>query len=504
MNSADTLKQFEAAQTQPAPWPELPEETLPIFPTNLLPGFCGELVQAVAASIHAPVDYAACALLGAASSAIVGRVSVQLNADYSAPVQLFCGMGGESGTGKSPVMKKFIRPLELWLMEHNKVIRQRNQAKQYERDILLQNEKKEKRTTARIALHRQADAIEDEPLLAEIQEDTTPEALVRSMKLQNGCGVIYTSEGGFVNVLAGATYGRQGGVANIDSVLKGYDADTVRIDRVTGGTIIIEQANLSLTVGLQPSVLHRLTDTPELANRGLPQRLLFFLPEELRNVDLLHSPQIPPHLLEEWSALLCSLASIHRSTRGLLPLTQDARNLILMHMQNLHDRAYADLGNNAALRGWVRKASDKTLRLSALLALLENPSASVVEESHTMSAVALMNGYFIPHAKHAFGGGSDLSEVASDLWKVVQKKKWSEFRTAALRKEVRGQKRFQRKQGEECIDAALNELQENGYIRRILETATGKRGAPPSPLWETNPAARSAEFIVTSEGWPDA
>ena len=144
MNSADTLMLFEAAQTQPAPWPELPEETLPLFPTELLPGFCGELVRAVAASIHAPVDYAACALLGAASSAIVGRVSVRLTPDYATPVPLFCGMGGESGTGKSPVMKKIIRPLELWLMERNNLIRQRNKDKQYEREILLQSEKKEK------------------------------------------------------------------------------------------------------------------------------------------------------------------------------------------------------------------------------------------------------------------------------------------------------------------------------------------------------------------------
>ena len=71
MNSKDVLLQFEGQEMmspEPEPWKDLPEERPPIFPTVLLPDDCAELVEAFSSSIPVPVDYAACALLGAGNN----------------------------------------------------------------------------------------------------------------------------------------------------------------------------------------------------------------------------------------------------------------------------------------------------------------------------------------------------------------------------------------------------------------------------------------------------
>ena len=62
---------------EPKPWGESQEGRLPIFPTVLLPEKWGKLVTDFARAVVVPVDYVACALMGTASSGIVGRIDVR-------------------------------------------------------------------------------------------------------------------------------------------------------------------------------------------------------------------------------------------------------------------------------------------------------------------------------------------------------------------------------------------------------------------------------------------
>ena len=41
---------------------------------------------------------------------------IKLWGDYREPSQLFLGMTGKSGTRKTSALRKFMRPLEQWLM----------------------------------------------------------------------------------------------------------------------------------------------------------------------------------------------------------------------------------------------------------------------------------------------------------------------------------------------------------------------------------------------------
>lgn len=490
MKDKDVLLAFEAREMmpkEPEPWQDLPEERPPIFPTVLLPEDCADLVEAFAASIPVPVDYAACALLGAVSAALVGRVEVQPWVGYSEPIQLYQCMGGPSGTSKSSAMKSFIAPLEAYLIEQNKAVRERNREKSHRRELLAgQSKKRGLSMDERMEMRKQMDGIEDEPEFESIQGDATPEALANCMHRQGGRAIIHTDEGSFINILAGATYGKPGGQANLDTVLKGFDGGSVNIARVTGESFSLKRADLSITVGMQPGMIARMTGHADLADRGFPQRLLYYLPETLCGIDLMHLPPHPVALLKKWDIKLRELAAIHRDQMGVLKLTKAAVRLFNEHRQNMQDRLTGDLGGNEALQAWVRKAHGKTARLAGILALLEDPDATIVEESHVRAAVELMNSYYIPHAKRAFGGGPSLSSPARALCDKLRMVE--DFSETDMYRAVSGQERYKGKNGRQTFQQVLEELSANGYIRRRPAAPISGRGRPPAPVWEVHPS----------------
>ena len=479
MGNFEQLATFEASLTPDQPWPELAEECMPLFPTRLLPDRLGQLAEEMAACIPVPVDYVVCAMLGAASSALVGRVSIQPWDGYRERLQLYLCLGGESGTNKSGAMRVMMEPLKAWLTEHGLTILRRNEQRKTEREILNKQAQRKGMTDA---IRTQLDKLADEPELPVILTDTTPDALPIRMKRQGGCGIIYTDEGNFINVIAGATYGRQDGVPNLDTVLKGFDGGRVHVDRVNRDTIMLETANLCITVGMQPSIIRRMTGNEELASRGFPQRVLYFLPDNLGRVDLLHLPPFPREGMDRWTSLLLELAQLHRDREAVLTMTPEAQQLLMLHRQAMHDRTDTD----AAMRSWCRKAHGKSARLAGVLALLDNPGTLTVDACHVRAAVAMMESYFIPHAEKAFGGAPSMSPDALAMVDTLRRK--GSLPRDRLWHDVQRQKKYRGADGKERFSSVLNELQGKGYIRLTIPPDTGGPGRKASPTVEVNPA----------------
>lgn len=502
MNTRDQLEAFEAGLRPVEPWPELAEESVPMFPTELLPEPCRSLVEGIAASSPVLVDYAVCAMLGAASSALVGRVAVQPLEDYQQPLQLYLCMGGESGTNKSGPMNKLIAPLAAWLNANGREIRRRNRLREDERKRIQARQARGKKAMTDSdlqELRRQLDALENEPELPVILTDTTPEALSRRMARQGGCGIIYTDEGSFINVLAGRTYSQKGGAPNMDTALQGFDGKPIFVDRAGAEEIDLERANLSITVAMQPALLRIMTENAELADRGFPQRVLYFLPDDPGPANVLNLPKPPKAAQAAWGDLLVRLASIHRAQEAVLPLTSGAQEVYKNHRQDMQNRTVGDMGGCEALRAWARKAHGKTARLAGLLALLENPDAREVEEGHVRAAVEMMNAYFIPHVKKAFGGSPSLSPDA--LAMVDTLRGLESIPKSELRHKLSGQKKYKGNGGDARFSQVLQELTAGGYIRLTSTADTGRPGRRPGLLVEVNPALRrKAAQIQRTEG----
>lgn len=482
---------------QEEPWPELVDRPPPPFPVELLPGHCSQLCTALAASLPVPEDFIACALLGVASAALVGRVVVNPRKGYYEAIQLYLCMCAESGTRKTAALD-LISGLRTWLGEHNGDIRQQNRLRTDQREVLenrLGMMKRKGGPPAEMAsLRRQIDDLADLPSYEVVLTDTTPEALASRMYKQRGRAIIHTDEGQFINVLAGASYGKQGGVANLDTVLKGYDNAACFIDRKQDGAVEISRASLAMTLGLQPSMVQRMASNNDLGDRGFVPRMLFFVPDTARHIDVKHLPPYPKSLVDEWNQLVLRLASLNREQEEplMLPMTAEARAVFEDYWQSMNDRLFTDLGY-AEIRPWVQKAHGKAARLSGILTLLDDPDAKIIEAGAVRAAVAMMDGYFLPHAQAILGGPNELSDEAQCILNAIKDKEY--FRTAEVYHDLSGQKRFRGKEGREAYGWALAELLKANYIRIAYENAPQGRGRPASTRYAVHPALRHPEGV---------
>ena len=248
------------SQTDPNQWPELDDEYLPVFPVQYFPEPYGDFVSQAADAIHAPVDFSAATLLGTVSSALTARVFVHIKTAYQKPLQLYIGIVGSSGSGKSPVTNIMINPLHDWLHKERSAIRAQNQFCIAEgRDPLPEPEA--------------------------IMDDVTPESLLSTIDRQGSRGIVYAEEGNMINIMSGATYGGKGSQANLDIFLKGFDGAAVYCDRVSRDKPIeIRHAHLSMTIALQPRLLESFAKDPSLCDRDLPERMLFFIGRNLQRL----------------------------------------------------------------------------------------------------------------------------------------------------------------------------------------------------------------------------
>lgn len=254
-----------------------------------------------------PVDYVACAILGAASAALVGRASVQLTPIWKERLQLYLGLVGNSGSKKTPVMSAICGPLAEWY-DHNGI-------------------------SSREIAEGLGKPIE------EITTDATPEALVMDMAEHDGRGIILSDEGAILNILAGTTYGKPGSTPNIDIALHGFNGGKVRCHRKgENADIRIDHTHLSIMVGLQPNMLKFFVSNAYLNERGLPQRFLFFVPEATGRCIIDELPPTDMALLDKWAAKITTLAASFREQPLSLPLSMNAQTAYRRYAQVMEDR----------------------------------------------------------------------------------------------------------------------------------------------------------------------
>ena len=449
-------------------WPELDDDCLPVFPVELLPAGFDEFVAKAAASVHAPVDYAAAALLGTVSSALTGRVFVRIKSGFVKPLQLYLGLIGPSGSGKSPVMNMMIDPLRTWLCERRKHIRQLNTA----------------------------NAVEGRELLAEAEavvSDITPEALLKTLARQGGCGIIYAEEGSIANILSGSTYSGKGSQTNIDVFLNASDGAGVYCDRV-GQTepVDLPHVHLSMTMALQPKLLESFAKDPSLADRGLPQRMLFFLAEPLGAYSVYDEPEVPEEMLAMWRKKVEELAGAYRDNSRVLSMSDAARAEYLAFKQCMVNRSTEDLGESEVIRSWTQKAHEKAARLAGLLTMLADVHAAEISQICMRSACRMMNEYFIPHMKVVFGSRGSISREAQAVLKAIQAMaavQDAPLMESLIAKKVSGQSCFKGENGKMRFRNALDELASKRFIRQA-DVRAARTGRPSRGAWELHPGLK--------------
>lgn len=503
-NSADVLtvhtvqKKVEPSFTWEPLESRLPS---PAFPLFLIPEWLSDHIVSFSKTTGISIDYCAASALGAISSVAVGHCDIPFNGTHKEPIQLYSVFCGPSGSMKSAAIKHFLAPVHEYTRANNEQVKRDNARIGYQIEEKENDLKKEKSKNTR-------DQKRIESLIEELRElrkdhhnsfpvpldDITPEALTNSLKYTRGTANIASSEGNIINVLTGRSYNQRGSTPNLDTLLKGFDGESVHSYRVTTGELDIERVDISMIVAIQPSLLENLCKSPDAVGRGLAQRFLIYAPEDTeQSIDYTDYNEMDPAYIQRWSEHVKHIAARFMDPdlpAKLMPLEPDA-DLVIRKFWNYENdlkKEYKD--DEEAILGWISKLHGKALRVAAILALLRDRDSVTISKEDADKAVLLFKLYYIPMFIGSYVQMDNLTKEQHIIinWLVRKNTETglSRFNQHDITQDLRQRSSFSGSDGTQRFNIAREGLIQRHYIRLIKGEAPSGGGRAPL-IWEVNP-----------------
>jgi replicative DNA helicase len=484
---------------------------VPTFPVEVLPGWLGEFVAAVATATQTPPDLAGMLALAVLATVAAGAVEVEPRPGWREPLCLFVAIGMEAGSRKSGVFTAMTRPVADFerdqaaaalpsITETATMRRIADQAAAHAEAAAGKapaSQQQEAQAEA-IARAAEASALVVPPLPRSLVDDATPEALA-GLLVTYGRIALLSPEGDVFDQMAGR-YNPTAG-PNLGVYLKGHAGDLLKVDRRGRPPEYVERPCLTIGLAVQPEVLRGLAGRPGFGGRGLLARFLYSLPPSLVGRRQVGAPPVPAAVADRYALELQALAASLTIPAGpdsegptLLTLDQPAGELLLGFERDLEPRLAAGKGDLAHLAGWAAKLAGATCRLAALFHLADHLRDGWAQpiSADTFASAACLADYLIEHARAVFdlmGADPRVDDARWLLDWVVRTDRIQFSRRDAHAAAPRG--RF-RKAAD--LEPALTLLEEHGWLRRVdADPAGPKGGRPPSPRFLVNPQPRATE-----------
>jgi replicative DNA helicase len=497
----------------PPPFPFGAMGEAPMFPVEVLPGWLGEYVAAVATATQTPPDLAGMLALAVLATVAAGAVEVEPRPGWREPLCLFVAVGMDAGTRKSSVFTALTRPVADFERQQaaaalpgitesavlRRIADQAAATAEAAAGKAPASQQEEARAEA-IARAAEASALVVPPLPRWLVDDATPEALAGLLAVYGRIALL-SPEGDVFDQMAGR-YNQPAG-PNLGVYLKGHAGDLLKVDRRGRPPEYVERPCLTIGLAVQPEVLRGLASRPGFSGRGLLARFLYSLPASLVGRRQPGAPPVPPAVADRYArelqALAVSLTTPADPAGGndgpaVLTLDQAAGELLLGFERDLEPRLAAGSGDLAHLAGWAAKLAGATCRIAALLHLagyLRDGWARPIG-ANTFAGAVRLAGYLVEHAQAVFDlmGADPRIEDARWLLDWISRTNQTQFtRRDAHVATPRG--RFPKATS---LDPALALLEEHGYLRRVDADPSGpKGGRPPSPRFLVNPLPRATE-----------
>jgi replicative DNA helicase len=482
--------------------------TLPAFPLEVLPGWLGEYLAAVATATQTPPDLAGMLALAVLAAVAAGAVEVQPRPGWHEPLCLFVAVGMEAGARKSSVFTAMTRPLADFerqqaaaalpgITETVTLRRIAEQAAAHAEAAASKatTDQREQRQAEAVARAAEAANLIAPPLPRWLVDDATPEALA-GLLATYGRIALLSPEGDVFDQMAGRYNPTTG--PNLGVYLKGHAGDLLKVDRRGRPPEYVERPALTIGLAVQPEVLRGLAGRPGFRGRGLLARFLYSLPASLVGRRQVGAPPVPAAVADRYTRELQALAASLSAPAGddgpaVLTLGQEAGELLLAFERDLEPRLAAGNGDLAHLAGWPAKLAGATCRLAGLLHLASHLRDGWAHPigADTFAAAARLAGYLIEHARAVFDlmGADPRVDDARWLLDWIARTNQAQFSRRDAHQAARG--RFRKATG---LEPALALLQEHGYLRRVDADPVGaKGGRPASPRFLVNPLHPASE-----------
>lgn len=490
-----------------APTPLVAASKVPAFPVSSLPDWLRDMVEATAVQFQVPNDLPALLSLAAISS-VAADVDIQVRPGWSMTPNIYTAVALAPGSKKSATFKAIMNPIvsveaELETASRGEVARLR-----------ARKEMAEKRAAEAKSRAAKAPAEEREVLEAEaadleaaaallpspaefrlLVEDVTPEQLATIMAEQNGRIALLSPEGGVFNMMAG----QYKDTPHIDVYLKASGGESILVDR-RGRRERIKSARLTVGLALQPEVLHRIGANPVFQGRGLIDRFLMSLPEDMRGRQIVDPPAASDAVVSAYSSNLTALARTlldpaadpfandnEAQPRRVINVSPEA-NEVLKEFERLLIDAQAEGGELHHVSDFAAKAAGHTVKVAALLHLAAGAGRNLSQPvcAETMKAAVNVGKYLIKHflAVQGLMGTSDTVRAAERIAVALRRHKNETVTQRDIFNMIR------RKGIETAADVVrpIELLLDRGHLRLVEESSSGPRGGrPKSPVYEVHP-----------------
>jgi replicative DNA helicase len=250
---------------------------VPAFPVEVLPGWLGEYVAAVATATQTPPDLAGMLALAVLATVAAGAVEVEPRPGWREPLCLFVAVGMDAGARKSAVFTALTRPVADFERDQaaaalpgitetatlRRIADQAAAAAEAAAGKAPASQQEEARAEA-IARAAEAAALVVPPLPRWLVDDATPEALAGLLAVYGRIALL-SPEGDVFDQMAGR-YSQAG--PNLGVYLKGHAGDLLKVDRRGRPPEYVERPCLTIGLALQPEVLRGLAGRPGFGGRG--------------------------------------------------------------------------------------------------------------------------------------------------------------------------------------------------------------------------------------------
>jgi replicative DNA helicase len=481
--------------------------TLPAFPVQVLPGWLGDQVAAVATATQTPPDLAGMLALAVLAAVAGGAVEVEARPGWQEPLCLFVAVGMDAGARKSSVFTAMTRPLADYERQQIAAalpaITETATRRRIAEQAAAHAEAAASKAPTDQAGAKQAEAVTRAteaanllvpPLPRWLVDDATPEALA-GLLATYGRIALLSPEGDVFDQMAGRYNPTSG--PNLGVYLKGHAGDLLKVARRGRPPEYVQRPCLTIGLTVQPEVLRGLAGRPGFGGRGLLARFLYSLPPSLVGRRQAGAPPVPPAVADRYTRELQALAASLTTTGDgptVLTLDPQAGELLLGFERDLEPRLAAGSGDLAHLAGWAAKLAGATCRLAALLHLAGHLRGGWARPigADTFAGAVQLAGYLVEHARAVFDlmGADPRLEDARWLLDWITRTGQAQFtRRDAHQAAPRG--RFPKATN---LDPALALLEEHGWLRGVDADPPGaKGGRPASPRFLVNPLPRATE-----------
>lgn len=355
----------------------------PEFPLEALPSHVRSFVAQVAKAVRVPHDLPGVLAIGAMSSALAGKVAVDLGGGRVEPVVVNAACGMNSGTGKGPCAELVLEPLYK-LQRNLPGLRAEVQAKAEQLRDAFASAKEDQAVLdaaeAVRAFQPFADMVLGVPQTLFL-DDVTPEALVLALEESRGRMTVMSPEGApIAEELMG--HGGRGGRGVLEVVLRGYSHEGFYGKRISRRVAPVAKPALTLILLVQPDVLQTAAQDRYLRRRGFVGRVLWALPAEDARPRYWSDATVPEPLRWRWGLLmLAALLLPHEDEPLRVPIQDEALELYKTYHDEVADRL-AGAGDLCWCAEEATKTRDRTPRLATLLhvfATLDGFFSDVIE-----------------------------------------------------------------------------------------------------------------------------